>query len=98
MKPIRKTQLLEQYQNIGLSLVSFSEDYELDLKFNEKNEKTSDNATNKTEKYFCKLILVIEEEWFSDTNLTDDDTFPPALIKRSKTIINQKINFPHDTK
>ena len=95
MEPIRKTQLLDQYQNIVLSLVKFSEDYELDPNFNEE-KKTSDNATNKLDKYFCKKCLVIEEEWFSDTNLNDGDTFPPALIKRSKMIINQKF-FSHMT-
>ena len=38
MKPIRKTQLLDQYQNIVLSLVKFSEDYELDPNFYEEKK------------------------------------------------------------
>ena len=31
-------------------------------------------------------------------NLTDGKTFPTALIKFAKTIFNQKIEFPRDTK
>ena len=42
--------------------------------------------------------MVIEEEWFDETNLTDGSIFPAALIKRAKTRVNQKINFPRDTK
>ena len=42
--------------------------------------------------------MVIEEECFGDTNLTDEATFPTFLIKLAKTIVNQKINFPRDTK
>ena len=42
--------------------------------------------------------MVIEEEWFSDMNLTDGETFLTALIKCAKSRFNQKINFPCDTK
>ena len=31
-------------------------------------------------------------------NLNDYATFPTDLIKRAETIVNQKINFPRDTK
>ena len=47
---------------------------------------------------FCENIVVIEEEQFDDMNLTDGATFPKGLIKRAKTRVNQKIQFPHDTK
>ena len=40
--------------------------------------------------------MVIEEEWFSDMNLTDGATFPTALIKREKSIFN--FENPCDTK
>ena len=30
-------------------------------------------------------------------NLTDSDTFPTALIKRTKLRLNQKNDFPRDT-
>ena len=40
--------------------------------------------------------MVIEEEWFSDISLTNDATFPEALIKRANSIFNQKIKFPRD--
>ena len=33
-----------------------------------------------------------------DMNLTDGDKFPHPLIQRVKSIFNQKIKFPHDTK
>ena len=42
--------------------------------------------------------MVIEEEWFDDTNLTNGTTFPTPLIKCAKTRANQKINFLRDTK
>ena len=43
-------------------------------------------------------ILVIEEEWFSYTNLSDGNTFSTALIKRAPLRFNQKINSSPDTK
>ena len=57
-----------------------------------------DSFPNKKYKYFHKNIVVVEERWFSFMNLSDDDTFPSALIKRAKIRINQKIKFLHDTK
>ena len=42
--------------------------------------------------------MVIEEEWFADMNLTYGATFPTDLIKRAKTILNQRIKFPRDIK
>ena len=38
------------------------------------------------------------EEWFDSINLTDGETFPKALIKRTKSIVHQKIKLQHDTK
>ena len=38
-------------------------------------------------------MLVIEEEWFDNMNLTDGATFQTALIKRAKTRVNKKIFF-----
>ena len=40
--------------------------------------------------------MFIEEEWFADMNLPDGKTFPTALIKRSKYIINQCFSFSRD--
>ena len=40
--------------------------------------------TNDKGKLFGENIVVIEEEWFDDKNLTYDATFPTALIKRAK--------------
>ena len=34
-------------------------------------------------------VVVIEEEWFDYTNLTDGETFPTPLTKCAKTIFNQ---------
>ena len=50
----------------------------------------SDHRSNYKVKLFCKNIVVIEEEFFSDMNLTDGATFAKTLIKRAKSIINQK--------
>ena len=40
--------------------------------------------------FFFEIILVIEEEWFCEINLTDSDTFLPTLIKREESISNQE--------
>ena len=60
----------------------------------EKLEHTSKNKV----KSFHENIVVIEEEWFADINLTDGETFPKALIKRAKYRFNQKIKSSRDTK
>ena len=41
--------------------------------------------------------MVIEEDYFDDMKLTDGAIFTTALIKRAKSRVNQKVNFPHDT-
>ena len=56
-----------------------------------------DSFPNKKYKYFHKNVVVVEGGWFSFMNLSDDDTFPSALIKRAKIRINQKINLTRDT-
>ena len=56
-------------------------------------EKQSDHTSNDKVRLFRENIVVIEEEWFVDMNLTDGATFLAALIKSSKSRINQKINF-----
>ena len=42
--------------------------------------------------------MVVENEWFDGTNLSDGATFPTALIKRAKKKVNQNIKFLRDTK
>ena len=42
--------------------------------------------------------MVVEGECFDGMNLTDGATFLIPLIKHAKTRVNQKINFPRDTK
>ena len=48
-------------------------------------------------KLFRENIVVIEEEWFADINLTDSETFLTDLIKHAKTIFKKYIN-TRDTK
>ena len=43
-----------------------------------------DEFPNKKDKYFFNNTFFIEEEWFTDVNLTDSATFPLALIKVKK--------------
>ena len=62
-----------------------------------KNWKKSDHTFNDKVGLFRENIVVIEEEWFSGMNLAYGETFPMALIKREKSIINKKTN-PRDTK
>ena len=82
----------------GFSLIG-SEDYELDMNFDETEfKRKSDHTSNDKVKLFCGNIVVIEEEWFSGMNLTDVSTFPTTLIKWAKSRINQNNNFPRDTK
>ena len=56
-------------------------------------KRKSDHSSDNKVKLFRENILVIEEEWFSDMNLTHGTNFPMALIKREKSIFNQKISF-----
>ena len=66
-----------------------SEDYEIDLKFDETEmKKKSDHSSDNKNKIFCKTIVVIEEEWFDGMNLTYGATFLMSLIKRAKSRIN----------
>ena len=61
------------------------------MNFDETQLKSkSDHTSNYKIKLFCENIVVIGEEQFSDKNLTDGAKFLPALIKRAKSIINQK--------
>ena len=78
---------------IGFSYIR-SEYFELGLKFYETEMKSkSDHTSDHNVQLFSKNIVVIEEEWFADTNLTDGAIFPTALIKRAKSRINQKLIF-----
>ena len=54
------------------------------------NLKKSDHTSNDKVKTFCKSIVVVEEEWFDDINLSDGATFLTDLIKDAKNIVNQK--------
>ena len=56
------------------------------------------NTSSNKDIYFCESVVVIEEEWFYGMNLTDGATLPTPLIKRAKTRVKNKINFPRDTK
>ena len=58
----------------------------------------SDHSSNNKVELSWKNIVVVEEEWFADMDLTDGATFPMALTKQSKSRSNQKIKFPCDTK
>ena len=58
----------------------------------------SDHQSNNKVRFFRENIVVIEEEWFADTNLTDGATSLKALIKCEKLRFNQKTNFPPDIK
>ena len=63
-----------------------------------RTKKQSDHTSNGKVKTVHKIIVVIEEEWFDDMNLTDGATFTMDLIKRAKNMVNQKIFFMRDTK
>ena len=43
-----------------------------------------DHVSNYKVKLFREIIVIIEEQWISGTNLTDCEIFPVALIKRAK--------------
>ena len=59
---IKKVQLLNHPQTIGLVSVTFSEYYELDMKFDEPEIKWKpDSLQNKRDKSFFKNIEVAEE-------------------------------------
>ena len=53
----------------------------------------SDHSSNNKVELSWKNIVVVEEEWFSDMDLTDGATFPMSLIKRTKYRFNRKFNF-----
>ena len=76
-----------------------SKDYELYKIFDDTQlKKQSDHRSNNKVKLFCEIIVVIEEEWFDDMNLTDGATYLKALIKHAKNRFNQKIKFPREKK
>ena len=56
-------------------------------------EKQSDHKSNNQVKIFTENIVVKEEEWFADMNLTDGATFPMALIKHENQESTKKIIF-----
>ena len=77
MEPVPKNWL-------GFSYIC-SEDYKLDQEFYKKVIKEQSNHTcNDKVKLFRRDIVIIEEEWFHDNNLSDGATFLIALIKRAK--------------
>ena len=55
--------------------------------------KRKPEKQQKKDKYFRENIVVIEEEWFSDTNLIGSATFTPDLIKHSILRFIKKIYF-----
>ena len=54
------------------------------------NWKKSDHTFDDKVKLFCENILVINEDWSDDMNITDDAAFLAALIKCTKSRFNQK--------
>ena len=60
--------------------------------------KRSDHTSKNKVKSFCESFVFIEEEWFDDMNIAVDATFLTTPLKREKSIFNQKVLFPHDTK
>ena len=83
---------------IGFGYI-FSKDYELDLNFDDIYFlKQSDHTSNDKVLKNQESAVLVEEEWFNYMNWTDGATFMTALIKFAKTRVNQKINFPHETK
>ena len=64
----------------------------------EQKRNESDHISNDKVKLFCENIVVLEEEWFYNKDLTGVANFTTALIKRAKSRFNQKINFTCDTK
>ena len=40
-----------------------------------------------------EIVVIKEEEWFGDMNLTDNATFLTTPIKRSKTRVNKKLKY-----
>ena len=50
----------------------------------------SDYASNDKVKLFRENIVVLEEEWFVDMNLTDGKIFLTTLIKHEKYRFNRK--------
>ena len=58
------------------------------MKHNLKTQ--SEHTCNDKVIFFTKNIVVIEEEWLDDINLTGGAIFPKALIKSSKSRVNQK--------
>ena len=82
---------------LGFSYIR-SEYYELDPYFYlTEMKRKQHHSSNDKSKLFCKNIVVIEGEFVDDMNLTDGAIFPMAMIKRAKSILNQKIP-PHVTK
>ena len=49
-----------------------------------------DHTSNNKVKLSRKNIVIIDEEWFGDTNLTNDAIFLTAMTIREKSRFNQK--------
>ena len=58
-----------------------------------ENWKKSDPTSNNSVDCFRKNVVVIDEEWFNDINLTGGANFPTPLIKHAKTGFNKKLIF-----
>ena len=63
-----------------------------------QNLKKTDDTSNYKVKLLRESIVVIEEDWFSNNDITDSATFPTDLIKSAKYRFNKKINVPYETK
>ena len=53
-----------------------------------ETKNKSDHSSNNKVKLFCENIVVIEEEWFADANLTDGEKFPRDFNKWQRHRIN----------
>ena len=68
---------------LGFSYI-YSKDYDLYQNFDDTEFRKLYHTSNDKVKIFRENIVVIEEKWFGDMNLTDGSTFATDLIKREK--------------
>ena len=66
----------------------------MNLDETELKNKLDHTPYNKV-KIFRKNIVLVQEGWFADINLTDGETFPTAIIKRLKHRIKLKKTIKH---
>ena len=91
LKTTREGQIQDQSQTIGLDFVTFFRRLWFISEFLWNRHETPPRKLAKQQYIlFYDKTVVIEEEWFSDRDLTDGANFPQALIKRAKYRFNKK--------